>query len=156
VAAVEPVTVVVDAIKDVLGQILDILNVVRGAVLLLALLIAFNSSSISADERRRQHATMFAFGLPVGRVIRMSMIESAIIGLLGTALGIVFGFALVHAIVATIIPDTLPELGIDVAIAPATIATAAVMGVAAVAVAPLFTARRLFRMPVPETLRVQE
>ena len=32
-------------------------------MLLLALLIAFNTASINADERAREEATMFAFGL---------------------------------------------------------------------------------------------
>jgi putative ABC transport system permease protein len=156
IAAVQPVTVVVDAIRDVIGQVLDILDVVRGAVLLLALLIAFNSSSISADERRRQHATMFAFGVPVRTVLRLAITESFVIGVLGTAVGIALGLVLVRTIVRTLIPGTLPEIGVDVAVAGGTIVTAAVMGVVAVSIAPLLTARRLRHMPVPETLRVHE
>ena len=31
--------------------------------------MAFNSSSISVDERAREHATMFAFGVPLPTVI---------------------------------------------------------------------------------------
>jgi putative ABC transport system permease protein len=156
VAAVQPVTVVVDAIRDVIGQVLDILDVVRGAVVLLALLIAFNSSSISADERRREHATMFAFGVPVRSVLRLSMAESFIIGVIGTVLGIALGLALVRTIVEELIPDTMPEIGVEVSVAGSTVAVGAVVGVVAVTVAPMFTARRLRRMRVPETLRVQE
>jgi putative ABC transport system permease protein len=156
IAAVQPVTVVVDAIQDVIGQVLDILDVVRGAVVLLALLIAFNSSSISADERRRQHATMFAFGVPVRTVVRLSMTESFFIGVLGTAVGIGLGLVLVRAIVETLIPASMPDVGVDVSVSAGTVVTAALLGVVAVTVAPLLTARRLRRMRVPETLRVQE
>jgi putative ABC transport system permease protein len=156
VAAVQPVTVVVDAIEDVIGQVLDILDVVRAAVVLLAVLIAFNSSSISADERRREHATMFAFGVPVRTVLRLSMTESFVIGAIGTVLGIALGLVLVQTIVSTVIPDTLPDIGVEVSVAAGTIVTATVLGVVAVTLAPLLTARRLRRMPVPETLRVQE
>jgi putative ABC transport system permease protein len=156
VAAVQPVTVAVDAIEDVVGQVLDILDVVRAAVVLLAVLIAFNSSSISADERRREHATMFAFGVPVRTVLRLSMTESFVIGALGTALGLALGFVLVRAIVSTVIPDTMPDIGIEVSVAAGTIVTATVLGVVAVTLAPLLTARKLRRMPVPETLRLQE
>ena len=77
---------------------------------MLVLLIAFNSSSISADERRRQHATMFAFGLPVRRVVIMALIESTVIGIMGTIVGVVFGYAVVQWIVHTMLPDTTAKL----------------------------------------------
>ena len=156
IAAAQPVKEVVNAIRDFIGEILDILNVARGAVLLLALLIAFNSSSISADERRRQHATMFAFGVTLPRVIRMSVVESIIVGVLGTAVGIALGYTLLDWIVHTLLPDTVPDLGIHTTVSGGTILTSAIMGVAAVAVAPLFTIRRLRNMAIPDTLRVQE
>jgi putative ABC transport system permease protein len=156
IAAALPVAAVVQAIRDFIGEILDILNVARGAVVLLVLLIAFNSSSIGADERRRQHATMFAFGIPVRRVVAMAVTESIIIGVLGTAAGMGLGTALVHWIANVMIPDTLPELGVSARIAGNTLLTAAVLGVVAVGVAPLLTIRRLMRMRIPETLRVQE
>jgi putative ABC transport system permease protein len=46
--------------------------------------------------------------------------------------------------------------GLDVAISPGTLATAFVLGVIAVAAAPLLTIRRLRRMDIPGTLRVVE
>ena len=51
----------------------------------MALLIAFNASTINADERAREHATMFAYGVTVGRVVRGGVVEALIIGALGTA-----------------------------------------------------------------------
>ena len=39
------------------------------AVVALALLIAFNATRITVEERRREHATMQAFGLPVRTVL---------------------------------------------------------------------------------------
>ena len=156
VASAQPVTEVVRAIRDYIGQIVDILNVARGAVLLLVLLIAFNSSSISADERRRQHATMFAFGLPVRRVVLMTLIESVIIGVMGTAAGIGIGFAILQWIVHTMLPDTVPELGVVTHLAGNTVLTATITGVIAVGLAPLFTVRRLMRTRIPDALRVME
>jgi len=156
VAAAQPVTEVVRAIRDFIGEILDILNVARGAVLLLVLLIAFNSSSISADERRRQHATMFAFGLPVRRVVVMGLIESILNGIVGTAVGIAMGYAIVQWIVHTMLPDTVPDLSVVTHLAFGTIVTASVMGIIAVGLAPLFTVRRLLRTRIPEALRIME
>lgn len=125
-------------------------------MVVLAVLIAFNSSSISADERRRQHATMFAFGVPVSRVLRMSFIESLIIGVLSTVLGIALGYGLLTWIVHSLLPETMPELSIHTTLSASTVLSTAGLGIAAVAAAPLFTIRRLRHMAIPDTLRVQE
>jgi putative ABC transport system permease protein len=52
--------------------------------------------------------------------------------------------------------DTIPELGIVPEVAAGTLATAVVLGVVAVALAPLLTVRKLRRMDIPSTLRVVE
>ena len=156
VASVEPATALVDAIRDVLDQVLEVLTLVEAVVLLLALLIAFNATSINADERRREHATMFAYGLPVRRVVAMSVAESTLTGLLGTVLGIGLGLALLGWMVSRLLPDVQPELAIGMAVRPSTFALAALLGIGVVALAPLLTIRRLRHMDVPSTLRVVE
>lgn len=156
VASVQPVSALTRTIRQALDRVLGILLVVEGAVLLLALLIAFNSASINADERAREHATMFAFGLPSGAVMRMAVVESVVIGALGTATGLLLGWLLLSWLVATLLPQTLPDLGVVTSIAPQTLLTAVVLGVLAVAIAPLFTLRRLRHMDIPSTLRVME
>jgi putative ABC transport system permease protein len=60
----------------------------------MALLIALNASSINVDERTREHATMFAYGVTVTRVLRGTVAEAVIIGALGTAVGMAAGRAL--------------------------------------------------------------
>lgn len=156
VGAVDSVSSVTEGLRKVINESIGVLDVVRGAVLLLAVLIAYNSSSIGADERRREHATMFAFGLPVRHVLAMSVVESLVIGVVGTALGVSAGFALLNWLVTAIIPDTLPDLSVSVSVHRSTVLTAALLGTLAVAVAPFFTARRLRRMDLPATLRVVE
>ncbi len=69
VVSVEPVTAAGDAIREQIEEFVSIFDVIEGAVLLLALLIAFNSTAINMDERARENATMFAYGLPTGRVL---------------------------------------------------------------------------------------
>ncbi len=156
VAAAQPVRDVVDSIRDFIGEMLDVLDVASSAVLLLAVLIAANSSTISADERRRQHATMFAFGIPVARVVRMSMLESLLVGLLGTVIGLALGSALLDWIIRSLMPETMPDLGIETIVSTRTVLEATLLGIGATAAAPLLTVRRLRRMRIPETLRVQE
>ncbi len=146
----------IEEFSSALDQILAILGVVAVVTLVLALLIAFNSASIAAEERRREHATMLAYGLPVGRVLAMQVMEGVLIGLLGTLVGLVLGFFVVRYIVFVQLPQTLPEIGIIADIAGQTIALALAMGILAVSIAPLLAARRLRRMDVPGTLRVVE
>ena len=58
--------------------------------------------------------------------------------------------------VQTLLPDTVPEVSVHTTLRASSLALTAALGVAAVAAAPLFTIRRLRRMPIPDTLRVQE
>ncbi len=156
VTSVQPVRAFTDSVSDTLEQFRSVFTIIEGIVLLLALLIAFNSASINADERRRDHATMFAFGLPVRRVLTMAVIESACIGLLGTAIGIAGGLVLLHWLVNSLFASTAPDLGIVVSLSPRTVLIAAALGTVAVAVAPLLGARRIRNMDIPSTLRVVE
>jgi putative ABC transport system permease protein len=122
----------------------------------LALLIAFNSTSIGVDERSREHATMIAFGRPLRTVLAMTTVEAAVIGVLGTLAGIVGGYALLSWLVGTTIPGVMPELGVTAALTGGSILTALLLGIGTVSIAPLFTLGRMRRMDIPSTLRLVE
>jgi putative ABC transport system permease protein len=156
VATVEPVSAAADALRDQLEEFLGFFVILQVAVLVLALLIAFNSTAINMDERAREHATMFAFGLPVRSVLRIAITESLLTGLVGTLLGLVLGRLLVAWLVNVLLPETLPDVGIIASLSGETVITAFMLGVVAVAVAPVLTVRRLRRMDIPSTLRVME
>ena len=156
VASVQPVREYTNTIRKEIDRFLGILTVVEVAVLLLALLIAFNSASINADERARDHATMFAFGLPTPRVLWMNIIESGVVGVLGTMVGLGVGWLLLDWLVQSLIPETFPDLSITTFIATRTLLVALVLGVAVVALAPVFTYRKLRSMDISSTLRVME
>lgn len=156
VGAVTPVSENITAIRVTMDEFLGILQIIVWAVLLLAVLIAFNSSSISADERAREHATMFAFGLPPRTVLLLAMAESAIIGVLATILGTVAGVGLTWWLVQRLFTDTVPDLELVTAIEPTTFVIAGLLGIAAVSLAPILILRHLRRMDIPATLRVVE
>jgi putative ABC transport system permease protein len=156
VGSVTPVSEVIDTIRATMDQFLGILQIIVWAVLLLAVLIAFNSSSISADERAREHATMFAFGLPTRTVLALAMAESALIGVMATVLGIAAGMALTWWLVESLFTQTVPDIMLATAVDPFTFVIAALVGIAAVALAPVLILRRLRRMDIPATLRVVE
>lgn len=156
VAAVQGVAASAQLMRDLMAQFVGILQVLEVAVLALALLIAFNASSISADERAREHATMFAFGVPVRTVLRMAVVESLIIGLIATAVGFAGGYAMLTWMVETLAEGSMPDMGLEVVFSPTTLAIALGLGTLAVAAAPLLTVRKLRRMNIPSTLRVME
>lgn len=156
VASVQPVSRIATSIRDRLEETIGLFDIVQVVVLVLALLIAFNSSSINMDERAREHATMFAFGLPLRSVVGTSVVEAALTGLIGTLFGLLTGRLLLGFLVRVLIPETFPDLGIIPMVAPSTLVTALVLGVIAVAAAPLLTVRKLSRMDLPATLRVVE
>jgi putative ABC transport system permease protein len=156
VSSVQPVGEMTKRFKTALGQFLGILRIIEGAVLALALLIAFNSTSIAADERARDHATMFAYGLRVRTVLGMSTAEQLVTGVLGAGAGIGAGYLVLRWIVEGLMPNTLPDIGMRAFLAPPSVAGAFALAVLAVGLAPLLTTRRLRRMDIPATLRVIE
>ncbi len=156
VASAQPVSAASKVVKDSLDDFVGVFRVLEAFILLLAVLIAYNAASINTDERAREHATLFAFGLPVRRVVGMDVAESVLIGLLGTVVGVVAGLAVLGWFTRVLIAETMPEMGVEVAVSPATLMTVALLGIVAVAAAPLLTVRRLRRMDIPGTLRVVE
>ena len=156
VASVQPAGATADAATRRLEEFLDILRFAQTVVLAITVLIAFNTMAISGEERAREHATMFAFGVPTWRVLAQAVTENAIIGVLATAVGIAAGLGVLSWVVGTLSRDVFPELGVAITISTGSIVTAVLVGVVAVAAAPLLGAARLRRMDVPSTLRVVE
>ena len=135
---------------------MGILQFLEGMILILALLIAYNATSINMDERAREHATMMAFGVPLRTVLRMATVESFFVGLLATLVGLIGGYILLQWTLTSALPDVFPELRMEVIISTKNLATASVLGIIAVAAAPLLTIRKLRRMNLPSTLRIME
>jgi putative ABC transport system permease protein len=156
VASAQAAAAATDTVRDRMDDFSGIIQVAKGAALLLVVLIAFNATSIGADERAREHATMLAFGVPVRSVVGTAIAESALIGLLGTIVGVGLGLAVLDWIVGTLFAETVPSLGAVPALSAGSLATAAVVGVLGVALAPLLAARGIGRADVPSALRVIE
>lgn len=156
VTSAEPATATTKFVRDRMDDFVGVLRIIEGFALALALLIAFNSSAIGIDERRRENATMLAFGVTTGRTMVLAVAESLLAGILGTLVGLGGGYLVTSWVVNQTLPETLPDLGLLIDIAPASLLIAAAVGIASVALAPLISARRIQRMDVPSTLRVME
>ena len=156
VGSVQAATASTDAVDKRMAQFTEVLVGTVVIALAMAFLMAFNASAINADERARETATMFAFGLRLRRVMGLAVEEAFIVGLLATAFGGLAGYALLRWLVENSMSDTMPDVGMLIAVKPLTVAYALVAGTVAVTLAPLLTRRRLARTDIPSTLRVME
>jgi putative ABC transport system permease protein len=156
VTGVQGAAATTEAVDQRMGQFTDVLVITVTVALLMALLIAFNSTAINADERARENATMFAYGVPTGRVTSATMIEALVTGALGTAIGIAAGYGVLRWVIDTTMPTTMPDVGTLTSIGPGTYALAILTGTIVVTLTPLLTLRRLRRTDIPATLRVVE
>ncbi|MCY4528951.1 MAG: FtsX-like permease family protein, partial [Chloroflexi bacterium] len=156
VATVEGIAETSQAAQEVFEQFASIFIMMQVFVLGLALLIAFNTANINSDERQRDHATMFAYGIPVRRVIGILAMEGLVLGILASILGIVLGYALLLWIIIVLVPASYPDMGVILTINIPALAGFLGAGIVVVALAPALTVRKLQRMNVPSTLRVLE
>lgn len=156
VASSQAVVRIGESFDEALDQFVGILAIAAVAVLILALLIAFNATRITVEERRREHATMRAFGLPVRSVVAVVVKESVVIGGLATVIGLTAGFLVLGWMLESLASTSVPELLIPASLSPTTVGLAALIGILSVGVAPLFLVRRIARMSIPDTLRVME
>ena len=104
------------AVRKAFEQISGVFWLVELFVLGLALLIAFNTANINSDERAREHATMFAFGVPVGRVIVNLAVEGVVLGIIATFLGVVLGLGLLTWMIVGLFPDSYPDMSVILSI----------------------------------------
>jgi putative ABC transport system permease protein len=156
VVSAQPSRTIVTAFQELLDEFVVLIRIVEGIILLLAVLVAFNSASINADERRREHATMFAFGVPVRTAMLGAVAENALLGLGATLAGIVAGWLVLRWMVDYLLADTMPDLDLPSALEPMTVLIALVLGVLAVALAPLLTYRKVRNMDIASTLKFTE
>ena len=156
VASIQSVSALVDTYAELIELLVGVLVIVRYVAILLAFLIAFNTTSINVDERRRELATMFAFGTRVRTTIRMAVIENLVVGILGTILGVGLGWVVLNQFLGMRMEETVQEIGLLIQVAPSTLVLVACFGVLLVALTPVFTIRKITRMDIPSTLRVVE
>lgn len=156
VTSVQGVTETVDLYQDLMDSMMGFLVIIEGATLLLVILVAFNATSINVEERRREHATMLAFGMPLRTVLRTMLVENLLLGLVGGAIGIGLGELLVQWLLKVSLPQTMPEISVSLSVNAASAVFAFCAAVAAVTLSPVLSLRSLHRINVPSTLRVVE
>jgi putative ABC transport system permease protein len=154
--SIVPVSSVTDGFRDIMLQSTGLFRIAQFLMLLIAGLVAFNLSSISMEERTREHATMLAFGVPVAKVLRMSVFEALIVGVIATVIGSIGGYLFLVWLMTELFPRQMPDMGLSVIVSPDSLIITVAIGVVVVAAAPLLLVRRLRGMDVPGSLKVRE
>jgi predicted permease len=98
--------------QEVVGNISDVLWVVMatiGVVMLIACANVTNLLLARAESRQQELAVRVALGAGWGRIVRVLLVESSMLGLMGGAVGVVLAAAGLKAL-ASIGPANLPRL----------------------------------------------
>ena len=156
VALVQGLSETFQSLEDSLEQSDGVFFLTRLFVIFLVLLIAFNTANINVDERSRDHATMFAYGIPVRRVVANLSVEGLLLGVVAVVLGSLFGYALLLWMALFQMPTAVPDIGMIVSVRWWEMALSFVVALAAIALAPVFPGRKLKKMFIPGQLRVME
>jgi putative ABC transport system permease protein len=130
------------------GTILNLMYVLLGLAVFIALLGITNTLALSIFERTRELGLLRAVGMTRNQLRRSVRYEAVIIALLGTALGLVIGTGFGWAIVQALEGEGLTTFAVPVGTLAALTVVGAVAGIAA-AVLP---ARRAARLDVLEAI----
>ena len=111
---------------------------------------------MNVDERTRELATMAAFGTPIRTSTWILMLESMIMGILGTLVGFFFFAPLVIDIVKARVDEAMNEIWLTPFLYPESMAILILIGIVLVTLTPLLSIRKLMKMDLPSALRVVE
>ena len=142
-----------EQVREGLGFLRTALLVFAFVALFVGAFVIFNTFNIVVTQRTRELGLLRALGASRGQVFRSVVIESLVIGLLGSAVGLAAGIGL-----AVLLKQGLEAIGLELpptplAIRPTTIIAAFVVGTVVTVVASVFPARRASRVSPIEALR---
>lgn len=126
----------------------------EAVAIIVAILGILHALSVSVLERTRELGTLRAQGLTRGELIRVVLIEAALIGLMGSLIGALFGAALAHQNVTVLIAQQT-GWSFDFAFAWAAVLTVSGSCMLAALLAGFLPARRASRLPIAEALRFE-
>ncbi|MCG3187438.1 MAG: hypothetical protein IOMNBAOH_02053 [Rhodocyclaceae bacterium] len=133
-------------------------GVLQFIVLFMVLLSVVNTVNMSTFERIGEFGTMRAVGNTGRDIMRLILLENALLGLVGSLVGVLLGYGLARLISHYGIPMPPPpnaNVGYiaHIQVIPGVMLTAFLVGLLATVGAALLPARRVARIPVVDALR---
>ena len=140
--------------QEVVGSMADVLWVVMltvGIVMLIACANVANLLLVKGESRQQELAVRAVLGAPRSRIVRELLVESAILGLIGGALGLALAVAGLRLLVA-VGPANLPRLA-EISFGGRALAFTWVLSVFSALLFGLISALKHVRSAVPVALR---
>jgi len=133
-------------------------GVIRAIIAVIIVLSIFNTMIMSVMERTAEIGTLMALGQTRRRILRLFLVEGAMLGVVGGLLGLVLGSALAWLLSYVGIPMPPPPgqswgFMAEVMVTPRLAVEAVVLAVASTLVASLYPARKASRMVIVDALR---
>lgn len=141
------------SLKTGLGFFTTFLLVFAGVALFVGAFIIFNTFSMLLGQRTRELALLRAVGASRGQILRMVLGEAAVIGLLGSALGIGLGILIAMAAKAGIRFALGASIGDDLPIGAGTVGWSVLVGVLVTLAAAVIPGRRASRIAPVAAMR---
>lgn len=141
-----------EAVASVLNMINTFLLIFVALALGISIFIITNTFRISVKQRQKEFALLRAVGASPRQVFTVVFVQAIVIGLVGSAVGVVAGQCLVLAIRAMLESYGMP-LDAELIMTPSIIATSMVVGVIVTIIAALLPARAAALIPPIEAMR---
>ncbi|MGV8966078.1 MAG: ABC transporter permease [Cellulomonas sp.] len=139
-------------IESALGFVETFLLVFAGISLFVGAFIIANTFAMSVRQRMREFALLRALGASPTQVFASILIQAAVVGLVGSALGVLAGFALVAGLRAFLSQFGMILSG-RIPLEPSTVALSLVIGTVVSLAAAALPARRAALTPPVEAMR---
>ncbi len=123
-----------------------------GTALFVGAFLVFNALSMTILERTRELGMLRALGSTRGMIARSVVVEALILGVLGSLLGVLFGFGMAKGLVYLFGRAFLFQIT-ELALSPFALISAVVVGVAVTVLAALYPAVRAGRVSPVEAMR---
>jgi len=138
-----------------LSNQIDVMGVLIGLIIVIGI---SNTLTMNVLERTGEIGTLMALGIPRGGILRLFLLEGALLGIVGGVIGLICGFLLAHILSHVGIPMPPPPgrdeaYAAEIMLTPRLAISALAMAVLATAAASLYPAWRAARLPVVDALR---
>jgi lipoprotein-releasing system permease protein len=149
----------VESWQDTNSQLVSALNaqsvsttIIRGVVMMVVVLGIASVLVVSVVQKQREIGILRAMGATRGQVLRVFLLQGALVGTIGSALGVVLAMALVFLFTRVVRgPDGAPLF--DITLPPALAAQVALVAAVAGVLAAVAPARRASRMDPAQAMR---